>query len=94
MAPCAYPGSWYVARGWGIRYGIIGAVRLPRILVLTVGDFVSAQEGDVVNVDMTAPAATLALGLMYLRTNSVSVAEQVIRTRITACCCSRSLYQY
>ena len=35
------------------------------------------KEGEVVNVDITAPAATLALGLMYLRTNNVAVAEQL-----------------
>lgn len=35
------------------------------------------KEGEVVNVDITAPAATLALGLMYLRTNNVAVGEQL-----------------
>ena len=35
------------------------------------------KEGDVVNVDITAPAAILALGLMYLRTNNAAVGEQV-----------------
>ena len=32
-----------VGRGWGIRNSAMGAVRLPKILVLTIDDFVSAQ---------------------------------------------------
>jgi anaphase-promoting complex subunit 1 len=35
------------------------------------------KEGEVVNVDITAPAATLALGLMYLRTNNTAIGEQL-----------------
>lgn len=35
------------------------------------------KEGDNVNVDVTAPGATLALGLMFLRTNSKSVAARL-----------------
>ena len=33
-----------VGRGWGIRNGAMGAVRLPKILLVTIGAFVSAQE--------------------------------------------------
>ena len=39
--PC-YPQN-HVGRGWGIRDGATGAVRLPKILVLTIDDSVSAQ---------------------------------------------------
>ena len=35
------------------------------------------KEGDKVNVDVTAPGATLALGLMFMRTNSKSVAARL-----------------
>ena len=35
------------------------------------------KEGSVVNVDITAPGATLALGLMYLKTMNAVVAEQL-----------------
>jgi hypothetical protein len=35
------------------------------------------KEGDKVNVDVTAPGATLALGLMFLRTNNASVADRL-----------------
>ena len=38
-----YPQN-HVGRGWGIRDGAMGAVRLPKILVLTIDDFVSAQD--------------------------------------------------
>ena len=37
-----YPQN-HVGRGWGIRNGTVGTVRLPKILVLTIDDFVSAQ---------------------------------------------------
>ena len=33
----------HVGRGWGIRDGAMGAVRLPKILVLRIDDSVSAQ---------------------------------------------------
>ena len=32
-------------------------------------------EGNLVNLDVTAPGATIALGLMYLRTNDAAVAR-------------------
>jgi hypothetical protein len=35
------------------------------------------MEGSVVNLDVTAPGATLALGLMFLRTNDAGVAAHV-----------------
>ena len=35
------------------------------------------KEGDKVNVDVTAPGATLALALMFLRTNNASVADRL-----------------
>ena len=38
-----YPQN-HVGRGWGIRNGAMGAVRLPKILLVTIGAFVSAQE--------------------------------------------------
>ena len=37
-----YPQN-HVGRGWGTRDGAMGAVRLPKILVLTIDDSVSAQ---------------------------------------------------
>ena len=36
-----YPQN-HVGRGWGIRNGAMGAVRLPKILVLTIDDFMSS----------------------------------------------------
>lgn len=33
------------------------------------------REGNCVNLDVTAPGATLALGLMYLRTGNKAVAD-------------------
>lgn len=33
------------------------------------------REGSTVNLDVTAPGATLALGLMYMRTNNQTVAN-------------------
>ena len=38
----SYPQN-HAGRGWGIRNGAMGAVRLPKILVLTIDGFVSAQ---------------------------------------------------
>ncbi|KAK3245121.1 hypothetical protein CYMTET_45294 [Cymbomonas tetramitiformis] len=35
------------------------------------------MEGDMVNLDVTSPAATLALGLMFLKTNDVAVAGRL-----------------
>ena len=32
-------------------------------------------EGNLVNLDVTAPGATLALGLMYLKTNDAAIAR-------------------
>lgn len=32
-------------------------------------------EGNIANLDVTAPGATLALGLMYLMTNDASIAD-------------------
>ena len=37
-----YPKN-HVGRGWGIGNSAMGAVRLPKTLVLTIDDFVSAQ---------------------------------------------------
>ena len=63
--PSFYPQN-HVGRGWGIRNGTMGAVRLPKILVLTIDDFVSAQQtqwvqpGDVVEVEMDGLGVTRA----------------------------------
>ena len=38
-----YPQN-HVGRGWGTRNGARGAVRLPKILVLTIDDSLSAQK--------------------------------------------------
>ena len=38
----SYPRN-HVGRGWGIRNGAMGAARLPKILVLTIDDLLSAQ---------------------------------------------------
>lgn len=32
-------------------------------------------EGELVNMDVTSPAATVALGLMYLKTNDLQIAK-------------------
>jgi anaphase-promoting complex subunit 1 len=32
-------------------------------------------EGELVNLDVTSPAATIALGLMYLKTNDQGIAK-------------------
>lgn len=36
------------------------------------------QEGDCVNIDVTAPGATLALGMIYFRSNNKAIAEWMI----------------
>lgn len=36
------------------------------------------QEGDCVNIDVTAPGATLALGMIYFRSNNEAIAEWMI----------------
>lgn len=40
-------------------------LRLPQVVL----------EGNLINLDVTAPGATLALGLMYLKTNDAAVAR-------------------
>ena len=35
-------------------------------------------EGDLVNLDVTSPAATVALGLMYLQTGDVAAASAFV----------------
>lgn len=36
------------------------------------------QEGDCVNIDVTAPGATLALGMIYFQTNNRAIAEWMV----------------
>ena len=61
----------HVGRGWGIRYGAMGAVRLPKIPVLTIDAFVSAQ------------ATELELQTLRLQYHSAQgvQSEQEVRTK-------------
>lgn len=43
-------------------------------MAYSVNDIQVVLEGKLVNLDVTSPAATLALGLMFLRTNDAAIA--------------------
>lgn len=52
---------------------------LPPFLCLKIVYIVIHQkEGDCVNIDVTAPGATLALGMIYFRSNNKAIAEWMV----------------
>jgi anaphase-promoting complex subunit 1 len=48
----------------------------------SVGDTCTIREGRFVNVDVTSPGATLALGLAFMQTNNESVARRFVLMRV------------
>ena len=79
-----YPQN-HVGRGWGISNRVIGAVRLPNILVLTTDDFVSAQRSTSTRSGSCPPTAATSRSA----TGRPSPAGEC-RARCGASCCAAS----
>lgn len=65
-----------------ICYFFMIALFLLQFLLLFFYSFhdniIYQQEGDCVNIDVTAPGATLALGMIYFRSNNKAIAEWMV----------------
>ena len=65
----------YIAGGRADQPSAAAAMTLSNVTDPTL--CCRVKEGDNVNLDVTAPGATLALGLMYLKTNNTTVASRL-----------------